>query len=149
MLSRILMTAAASLLIANGTVMAQGGIGPGDRRVTATMNGAKEVPPNPGTGTGSLEGVVNMASRELRWNVKCTGLTGPVTAMHFHGPATDAQNAAVVANVPGGCDAAGTTGRVVIDQNGLADLLAGKWYLNIHTQRYPDGEIRGRVSVTN
>jgi hypothetical protein len=148
MFTRILMTAAVGLLIASSTALAQGGQGPSDRRLTATMTGAKEVPPNPGPGTGTLEGVVNMASRELRWNIKCGGLSGPVTGMHFHGPASEAQNAGVVVPITGGCDAAGTAGRVVVDQNGLADLLAGKWYVNVHTQAFPGGEIRGQVAVT-
>ena len=26
-----------------------------------------------------------------------------------------------------------------------ADLLAGRWYVNVHTQRYPGGEIRAQV----
>jgi hypothetical protein len=148
MFTRILMTAAAGLLIAGGTVLAQGGIGPSDRRVTASMTGAKEVPPVQSAGSGTVEGVVNMASRELRWNIKCGGLSSPVTGMHFHGPASDAQNAAVLVPIPGGCDGQSTTGRVVIDQNGLADLLAGKWYVNVHTQQFPNGEIRGQVAVT-
>ena len=148
MFTRIVMTAAVSLLIANGAVLAQGGRGPSDRRVTASMTSAKEVPPNPGPGTGTLEGVVNMATRELRWNVKCGGLSGPVTGMHFHGPASEAQTAGVLVPIQGGCDAAGTTGTVVVDQGGLADLLAGKWYLNVHTAAFPNGEIRGQVAVT-
>ncbi|WP_312033073.1 CHRD domain-containing protein [Ensifer sesbaniae] len=27
----------------------------------------------------------------------------------------------------------------------MADLQAGKWYLNIHAEKFPDGEIRGQV----
>lgn len=148
MFTRLLMTAATGLLIAGGTVLAQGGQGPSDRRVTASLTAAKQVPPVQSAGTGTVEGVINMSSRELRWNIKCTGLSAPVTAMHFHGPGTEAQNAGIVVPMPGGCDAQGTTGRAVIDQNGLADLLGGKWYVNVHTQRFPDGEIRGQVSVT-
>jgi hypothetical protein len=147
MFTRILMTAAAGLLFAGGTVLAQGGMGPSDRRVTASLTAAKEVPPAQSAGTGTVEGVINMSSRELRWNIKCAGLTGPVTAMHFHGPATEGQNAGVVVPMQGGCDGQGTAGKVVIDQNGLADMLAGKWYVNVHTQRFPNGEIRGQVAV--
>lgn len=148
MFTRILMTAAAGLLIVGSTVLAQGGRGPSDRRVTASLTAAKQVPPAQSAGTGTVEGVINMSSRELRWNIKCGGLTGPATAMHFHGPATEAQNAGVVVPMQGGCDGQGTTGSMVIDQNALADLLGGKWYINVHTQSFPNGEIRGQVSVT-
>jgi hypothetical protein len=27
-----------------------------------------------------------------------------------------------------------------------ADLKAGKWYVNIHTEKFPDGEVRGQVA---
>ncbi|MBX3499860.1 MAG: CHRD domain-containing protein [Alphaproteobacteria bacterium] len=147
MFSRILIAAAAGLLAAGGMVLAQGGQGPSDRRVTASLTGAKEVPPAQTAGSGTVEGVVNMASRELTWNIKCSGLSGPVTGMHFHGPASEAQNAGVVVPIQGSCAGQGTTGKSVIDQNGLADLIAGKWYVNVHTQRYPNGEIRGQVAV--
>ena len=30
-----------------------------------------------------------------------------------------------------------------------ADLLAGKWYVNIHTQAHPPGEIRGQMMKVN
>jgi hypothetical protein len=148
MFVRSLMMAAAGLLIAGGTVLAQGGQGPGDRRVTASLNGLKEVPQTKTSGAGTVEGVINMASRELRWNIKCTSLTSPVTGMHFHGPATEAQNAGVVVPMQGGCDGQGTTGKVVLDSAQFSDLLAGKWYVNVHTQMYPNGEIRGQVAVT-
>jgi len=148
MLSRLLMSAAASLLITQGAALAQGGQGPGDRRVTASLNGLKEVPQTKTSGVGTVEGVINMASRELRWNIKCTSLTSPVTGMHFHGPASDAQNASVVVPMQGGCDGQGTTGKIVLEPAQFTDLLAGKWYVNVHTQMYPNGEIRGQVAVT-
>jgi len=28
----------------------------------------------------------------------------------------------------------------------LADLLAGKWYVNLHTANFPAGEVRGQVT---
>jgi hypothetical protein len=143
----MLMIAAAGLVIAAGAVLAQGAKGPSDRGVTASLAGAKEVPPTMTTGTGTVEGLIDMSSRELRWTIKCSGLTGPVTAMHFHGPAVAGQNAGVVVPMQGSCDGPGATGKTVIDQNGLADMLAGKWYVNVHTQRFPGGEIRGQVSV--
>lgn len=148
MLARTMMAAAAGLLIAGGAALAQFGQGPSDRRVTASLTAAKQVPPAPGNGTGKIEGVINMASNELRWKITCGGLSSLVTAIHFHGPATEAQNAGVVVPITGGCDGPGSTGSAVLSRDQLADLLAGKWYVNVHTQRFPNGEIRGQVAVT-
>ncbi len=37
------------------------------------------------------------------------------------------------------------TGVLTLTEEQEQDLLAGKWYLNFHTTRYPDGEIRGQL----
>jgi hypothetical protein len=37
------------------------------------------------------------------------------------------------------------SGSADITDQQLADLQAGKLYLNIHTQKFPDGEIRGQL----
>jgi hypothetical protein len=39
------------------------------------------------------------------------------------------------------------SGSAIIDNFQAADLLAGLWYINIHTQVHPGGEIRGQVMV--
>jgi len=36
-------------------------------------------------------------------------------------------------------------GTAVLTDAQIADLTAGKWYANIHTQANPGGEIRGQV----
>jgi hypothetical protein len=37
------------------------------------------------------------------------------------------------------------TGVATINQTQAADLLAGRWYINLHTPNNPGGEIRGQV----
>ncbi|MGQ2979031.1 MAG: CHRD domain-containing protein, partial [Polaromonas sp.] len=41
------------------------------------------------------------------------------------------------------------SGQATLTAAQMADLLAGKWYANIHTARYPGGEIRGQMTVRN
>ncbi len=36
-------------------------------------------------------------------------------------------------------------GETALSDSQTADLLAGKWYVNIHTKANPGGEIRGQV----
>jgi hypothetical protein len=60
---------------------------------SATINQAQEVPPSGSLGTGSASGSVDDVSGDLAWNISFAGLTGPVTAMHFHGPAAPGVNA--------------------------------------------------------
>lgn len=114
----------------------------------ATMTGAQEVPPAATAGTGQAE-VRYTAGRDyvpgtLRWRVTYSGLTGPVVAGHIHGPAAPGQNAGVLipfTNV----GTSPITGEARLTAEQLAQLNAGQLYVNLHTQRYPGGEIRGQL----
>jgi CHRD domain len=38
-------------------------------------------------------------------------------------------------------------GQITLDPAQAADLLAGKWYVDIHTLAFPAGEIRGQMTL--
>ncbi len=103
---------------------------------------------NAGLGTGSL-GVgtatitLDTDSNSLSWVIVWSGLTGTPTAMHFHGPALPNQNAGV--QVGTGVVGPPVVGNAILSANQVDDLLAGLWYLNLHTDEFPGGEIRGTV----
>jgi CHRD domain len=109
----------------------------------ATLSSAAEVPANASTGTGSLEASLDKGTSVLRWKVTYTGLTGPATMAHFHGPAMPGANAGVV--VPFSSAASMGEGSATLTPAQIADLMAGKWYVNVHTAQNPGGEIRGQV----
>ena len=79
-----------------------------------------------------------------------TDLTGPATAMHFHGPATTAQNAGVVVGITPSTRAftGNTGGSTPVVDSVETHMLAGRAYFNIHSKKYPGGEIRGQVTLT-
>lgn len=78
------------------------------------------------------------------WTATFEGLTEDATAAHFHGPAEADANASPVVPVEGDlADPIG--GTVTLTEEQAADLEAGLWYFNIHTEQYPDGELRGQV----
>ena len=56
-------------------------------RYKAHLDGASEVPKTESKGTGDLTATYDPATKRLTWNGSYSGLTGPVTAAHFHGPA--------------------------------------------------------------
>ena len=108
------------------------------------MTGMNEVPPVPGNGTGRLDAVLNKNTRVLRWRLSYTGLTGTPTMGHFHGPAPIGMNAPVV--VPFASPLSPSmSGQATLTPAQAADLLAGRWYANIHTAAHPAGEIRGQM----
>lgn len=114
---------------------------------TATLSAASEVPPNASTATGTLEASVNKDSNLLTWTVTYSGLTGPATGGHFHGAAMAGSNAGVVLPFSGSL-ASPIKGSATLTAAQMADLMAGRWYANLHTAANPGGEIRGQVMVT-
>ena len=79
-----------------------------------------------------------------------TGLTGTATVGHFHSPALPGANASpLVFFLLQNNGTAGTaTGSAQLSDAQETDLLAGKFYANIHTTANTGGEIRGQVSAT-
>ena len=67
----------------------------------ATLAGTSEVPPVSTTGAGTLRATLNKDHTALKWKLKFSGLTGPVTGAHFHGPAAVGVNAGVVIPLTG------------------------------------------------
>ena len=59
----------------------------------ATMNAASEVPPNDSKAAGTLTATFDTGSKLLSWKGSYSGLSGPATAAHFHGPAEVGKNA--------------------------------------------------------
>jgi hypothetical protein len=115
-------------------------------QIGATLYAAAEVPPNDSKGKGTLEGSFNKDTRLLKWNVTYQDLTGPATAAHFHGPAMAGTSAGVV--VPFAPPVTSPiVGEATITPEQAADLLAGKWYVNVHTAANKAGEIRGQVVI--
>jgi hypothetical protein len=109
------------------------------------LTAADEVPANTSPGKGEANVDYDKASKKLTYKLTYSGLTGDATAAHFHGPAAPGANAGVVIPIGSGAPASPTEGSATLTDAQAADLLAGKWYVNVHTKANPGGEIRGQV----
>ncbi len=111
--------------------------------MTVEMNAKDEVPPNDSAGKATAQLTYDKGSKVLTWSITYSGLTGPATAAHFHGPAAPGANAGVA--LPIGVAPSPIVGKATLTDAQASDMLSGKWYMNIHTDAHKGGEIRGQV----
>jgi hypothetical protein len=110
----------------------------------AALNAQNNPTPNDSKGTGTAEVTYDTTSKMLTWTVTFDGLTGPSTAAHFHGPAAPGANAGVALLI-GNNPTSPAKGTATLTDAQAADLMGGRWYVNIHTAANRAGEIRGQV----
>ncbi len=120
--------------------------------ISATLNSSQEVPAPvvASTGTGTLTGTFNESTNMLSYNVTWSGLTAMASAAHFHGPAMAGATASPVVTftLNNNGTSGSASGTATLTDTQEQDLLAGKWYVNVHTPNNGPGEIRGQVSAT-
>ena len=110
----------------------------------ADLKGSSEVPPTDSKGGGSVAATYDTASKKLSWKGTVSGLSGPATAAHFHA-GEPGKNGGVVVPIAG-ADKGSFEGSATLTDEQAADLMAGKWYVNVHTAANKAGEVRGQVT---
>jgi hypothetical protein len=111
----------------------------------AAVDTAQVVPTNDSKGKGTADLTYDTVSKNLTWTVTFDGLTGPSTVAHFHGPAEAGKNAGVAVLI-GQNPTSPATGNATLTDAQAADLMGGRWYVNVHTAANRGGEIRGQVT---
>ena len=113
---------------------------------STTLRGGNEVPPVMTDATGKVYAVLNKTNLLLRWKMTYSGLSGPATMAHFHGPAAVGTNAKI--QLPFQLPITSPyAGQATLTPEQASELMAGRWYVNIHTHAHPGGEIRGWMVV--
>jgi hypothetical protein len=117
--------------------------------INNTYSGAQEVPPNASTGTGTFIGAYNKATNTIFYTITFRGLDSTTTAAHFHAPAAPGVSAGIMlahAGFPTGIDSGSYSRSDVLHDTAEAHLLANLVYSNIHTIKFPAGEVRAQLT---
>lgn len=161
----IALVATGALFLA-GTAVAAGGL-----KLNEVLNGYEEVPAVSTAATGEFQANVTESDDAINFSISYSGLEGDVTQAHIHfgqadvnggisvffctnlgnGPAGTPACPPAPATVEGTIDAADVIGPTAqgIAPGELAELVraikAGVTYVNVHTTKFPGGEIRAQV----
>ena len=116
-------------------------------KFSATMNASTEVPAKSvPAAAGSATATLDTETRKLDYTASWSGLTGPATMAHFHGPADPGKNAGVQVKLGDANPTSPATGSATLTEEQVTQLTAGQWYANVHTAANPGGEIRGQLT---
>ncbi|MFK7736512.1 MAG: CHRD domain-containing protein [Pirellulaceae bacterium] len=154
------------LFVGVGSMSVEGAIVPFllEGRSGAGLLGGNENPGVSGGGSGGLVGsgiFLDDQTNELTINVGWgsnngfTDLTGNATLMHIHNAGSNdfTQNGGVEVNLgsQAGFDAdfssGGFSGTVTLTSAQATEILAGQYYINVHTAANGGGEIRGNFTA--
>lgn len=112
---------------------------------SADLTSAAEVPPADSAATGTAEITIDTDSKTVSWVIDTMDLSGEATAAHIHGPAVAGENAPPEVDLSGSI----MEGSAEITDEQIADVKDGKTYVNVHTEKFPGGEIRGQLEVAD
>ncbi len=126
------------------TVLAWGSSQAATEIFKGTLSNGAEVPPVTGTGSGTAVVNFDTATKQITYTVTYSGLSGPAKAAHIHCGAAAGANAGVA--VPFKSTASPITGSATLTDAQIADLEAGKCYVNIHTEAHGGGELRAQLA---
>jgi CHRD domain len=112
----------------------------------AALNVGQEKPHPKGTKVGaSGHFTATLTGTTLTWKLTWKSLSGPATASHIHLGKKGVNGGILVTLCPPSCTSP-LTGMSALTPAIIADMKAQKTYVNVHTARNPNGEIRGQIT---
>lgn len=119
--------------------------------VFVPITGLEETPPNASPGTGGANvSFDDVTGQMIVSSGTFSGMVGPSSDAHVHGFAAPGTPAGVLFPLTfdlgvtsGTFSGSGTFGTVAARNN----VMAGLTYINIHSQSFPSGELRGQIII--
>ena len=120
----------------------RGQINPASTCFSATLSGDQEVPPTASTASGYGRFSLSADRTMLSYDIQTTGVISETMA-HIH-TAPVGVNGPVTIPLPVGATKVGTATLTLTATNAL---LTGQFYVNVHTEANPGGDIRGQIGA--
>ena len=114
-------------------------------RFAADLSADEESAPTESPGTGHADFTLDRATLKFSWVVTFDKLSSPLTEAVVRGPQKPGTNAGVLFELGPKTAKSPIKGSTVINDGQLEYLLAGRMYVNLHTTKWKDGEIRGQI----
>lgn len=118
---------------------------PDDIIYTAALSDEDQSTPTYSPGKGFAEFRLERATLKLSWKITYQGLTSPPIIAGLYGPENVGANAGQVIDLGTRGLKSPIVGSTIISDGVLGYLTTGRVYVNIHTTRYRDGELRGQL----
>jgi plastocyanin len=98
-------------------------------------------------GVGSFTGTLEQSASggTIEWQLTFRRLTSRAVAAHIHA-ALPGRSGRILIPLCGPCSP-GTSGTTTVPATAMQALLSGATYVNVHTKKNPQGEIRGQLTV--
>ena len=140
---RSLALAACALALASSATTARAA--DDDIRFVATLTDNEQSVPTYSPGSGVAEFRLERKTLKLSWTVTYKDLTSPPVAAGLYGPENVGANAGLVVDLANGKLKSPITGSAILSDGVFQYLITGRIYANLHTRRYPAGELRGQL----
>ncbi len=112
----------------------------------ATLTGASETPPDSSPAKGVANFKHDPKTNILSGTITFSGFGTPSTAMHIHQGAAGVSGPVIFPiETKGGFTSPISYTSPALTTAQVDTLKAGDYYVNIHTQAFPEGEIRGQL----
>ena len=114
-------------------------------RFRALLSADEQTVTTESPGVGCALFVLDRPTLRISWTVTYKDLTSAAVAAHVHGPQGVGSNAGVLWDLAPEGMKSPLTGSIVLNDGQLEYLLTDRVYVNLHSRRYPEGELRGQI----
>jgi CHRD domain len=115
------------------------------------LTGENHTPAVNNAGRGTFTGTYDKSTKTMTYTATWTLNNGAIATMaHFHGPASSTQNAGIQIGMFMAQNTTGNfSGTATLSATQETDLLAGRWYINIHSTLNGSGALRVQLPAQN